>query len=74
LVDSDYISLGLKPHGATPTASGTPTARTIISYVTGSPAGPANKGFRIKTAYFAARIENEGKKGLWGPLTQALIP
>jgi hypothetical protein len=27
-----------------------------------------------KTAYFAVQIENEGKKGPWGPLVQALIP
>jgi hypothetical protein len=27
-----------------------------------------------KTAYFAVQIENEGKKGPWGPLTNALIP
>jgi hypothetical protein len=127
LVDSDYISLGLKPHDTTPTASGAPTAQVTIEtylvgrhelgvkiiYVTGSPADPANKGFRIwyslagqgepapanpddlrksfytkrkkdliefdfgdsgKTAYFAVQIENEGKKGPWGPLTQALIP
>jgi hypothetical protein len=127
LVDSDYISLRLKPHDTTPTASGAPTAQVTIEtylvgrhelgvkiiYVTGSPADPANKGFRIwyslagqgepapanpddlrksfytkrkkdliefdfgdsgKTAYFAVQIENEGKKGPWGPLTQALIP
>jgi hypothetical protein len=61
LVDSDYISLGLKPHDSTPMASGTPTAQVTIEtylvgrheldvkiiYVTGSPADPANKGFRI---------------------------
>jgi hypothetical protein len=27
-----------------------------------------------KTAYFAVQIENEGKKGPWGPLVNALIP
>jgi hypothetical protein len=27
-----------------------------------------------KTAFFAVQIENEGKKGPWGPLTNALIP
>ncbi|MDR0582972.1 MAG: hypothetical protein LBG57_01285 [Treponema sp.] len=27
-----------------------------------------------KTAYFAVQIENEGKKGPWGPLISALIP
>jgi hypothetical protein len=27
-----------------------------------------------KTAHFAVQIENEGKKGPWGPLVQALIP
>jgi hypothetical protein len=27
-----------------------------------------------KTAFFAVQIENEGKKGPWGPLVQALIP
>jgi hypothetical protein len=127
LVDSDYISLGLKPHDTNPTPSGTPTAHVTIEtylvgrhelgikvvYVTGSPDDPANKGFRIwytlaapgetppaapeelhdsfytkrkkdlmeftfgdsgKTAYFAVQIENEGRKGPWGPLVSALIP
>jgi hypothetical protein len=27
-----------------------------------------------KTAYFAVQVENEGKKGPWGPITSALIP
>jgi hypothetical protein len=27
-----------------------------------------------KTAYFAVQVENEGKKGPWGPLVSALIP
>jgi hypothetical protein len=27
-----------------------------------------------KTAYFAVQIENNGKKGEWGPLVSALIP
>jgi hypothetical protein len=27
-----------------------------------------------KTAYFAVQVENEGKKGPWGPLASALIP
>ncbi|MDR2784056.1 MAG: hypothetical protein LBB48_09515 [Treponema sp.] len=27
-----------------------------------------------KTAYFAVQIENDGKKGPWGPLISALIP
>jgi hypothetical protein len=126
LQDSDYIALGLKPRDTTPTASGTPTAQVTIEtylrgrhelgvkiiYVTGNPADPANKGFRIwytvaapgappvnpdelrksfytkrkkdviefefgdsgKTAYFAVQVENEGKKGPWGPLVSALIP
>ena len=143
LADSDYISLGLKPHDSTPTASGTPTAHNYplniigwsfasqnsqairrsriarhelgvkIIYVTGSPADSANKGFRIwysviapgetppaspddlrrsfftkrkkdviefefgdsgRQCFMAVQIENEGKKGPWGPLTQALIP
>jgi hypothetical protein len=127
LIDSDYISLGLKPHDPTPTASGTPTAQVTVEtyligrhelgvkmiYVTGNPADPANKGYRIwysvvtpgetppanpddlrksfytkrkkdviefdfgdsgKTAFFAVQIENEGKKGPWGPLVSALIP
>ncbi|MDR1390714.1 MAG: hypothetical protein LBJ31_12160 [Treponema sp.] len=127
LLNSDYISLGLKPHDTTPTASGTPTAQVTVEtylmgrhelgvkiiYVTGNPADPANKGYRIwysmiapgetppanpddlrksfytkrkkdviefefgdsgKTAYFAVQIENEGKKGPWGPLVSALIP
>jgi hypothetical protein len=127
LLDSDYISLGLKPRDTTPTASGTPTAQVTVEsylvgrhelgvkmiYVTGTAADPANKGYRIwysvaapsetppaspnelrssfytkrkkdliefdfgdsgKTAYFAMQIENEGKKGPWGPLVSALIP
>ena len=127
LTDADYIALGLKPHDTTPTASGTPTAQVTVEtylvgrhelgvkmiYVTGNPADPANKGFRIwysvvgqgetppanpdglrksfftkrkkdvtefdfgdsgKTAYFAVQIENEGKKGPWGPLVGAIIP
>jgi hypothetical protein len=127
LTDADYISLGLKPHDTTPTASGTPTAQVTVEtylvgrhelgvkiiYVTGNPSDPANKGYRIwysviasgetppanpddlrksfftkrkkdviefdfgdsgKTAYFAVQIENEGKKGPWGPLVSALIP
>jgi hypothetical protein len=127
LLDSGYVSLGLKPHDSTPTASGTPTAQVTIEtyllgrhelgvklvYVIGSPTDPANKGYRIwysvvapgetppvgpddlrtsfftkrkkdviefefgdsgKTAYFAVQIENEGKKGPWGPLVSALIP
>jgi hypothetical protein len=127
LIDSDYISLGLKPHDPIPTPSGPPTAQVTIEtyllgrhelgvriiYVVGSPSDPANKGYRIwysvvgqgetppanpeelrksfytkrkkdviefefgdsgKTAYFAVQIENEGKKGPWGPLVSALIP
>jgi hypothetical protein len=27
-----------------------------------------------KTVYFAVMIENDGKKGHWGPMTSALIP
>ncbi|MDR2552118.1 MAG: hypothetical protein LBD31_02980 [Treponema sp.] len=132
LAESDYVSLGLKPHDTTPTPSGTPTAQVTIEtflvgrhelgvkiiYVTGNPHDPANKGYRIwykivapgaastdataptgpedlpksfytkrkkdviefdfgdsgKTAYFAVQIENEGRKGPWGPLVSALIP
>ncbi|MDR2509226.1 MAG: hypothetical protein LBC77_01125 [Spirochaetaceae bacterium] len=33
--------------------------------------GTADSG---KTAYFAVQVENEGKKGPWGPLVSALIP
>jgi hypothetical protein len=33
-----------------------------------------NFGDSGKTAYFAVQIENEGKKGPWGPLVLALIP
>jgi hypothetical protein len=127
LTDAALISLGLHPRDPTPTPSGPPTAQVTIEtflkgrhelgvkiiYVTGSPADPANKGYRIwysvtaqgeippetpdglrktfytkrkkdviefdfgdsgKTAYFAAQIENDGKKGPWGPLVNALIP
>jgi hypothetical protein len=127
LLDSDYVSLGLKPHDSTPTPSGPPAAQVTVEtyllgrhelgvriiYVIGSPTDPANKGYRIwysvigqgetppmnpddlrksfytkrkkdvidfefgdsgKTAYFAVQIENEGKKGPWGPMISALIP
>ena len=127
LTDADIISLGLKPHDAIHTMSGTPTAQVSIEtflvgrhelgikivYVTGDPNDPANKGCRVyykvaaagsapptapgeliksfytkrkkdvmefefgdsgKTAFFAVQIENEGKKGPWGPMVSALIP
>jgi hypothetical protein len=127
LVDSDYVSLGLKPHDSIPTPSTKPTAQVTIEtflvgrhelgvrivYVTGSPDDPANKGYRIwysviapgetpparpedlrmsfftkrrkdliefdfgdsgKTVYFAVQVENDGKKGPWGPMVSALIP
>jgi hypothetical protein len=127
LTDADIISLGLKLHDTTSTATGAPTAQVTVEtflkgrhelgvkimYVTGSAADPANKGYRIwysvigqgetapanpddlrksfftkrkkdiiefefdasgKTAWFAVQIENEGKKGPWGPLTSWLIP
>jgi hypothetical protein len=127
LLDSDLISLGLKPRDTHPTPSPAPTAQVTvetylvgrhelgvrITYVTGSPDDPANKGYRIyysviapgetpptdpkelrqsfytqrkkdliefefgdsgSTAYFAVMIENDGKKGPWGPLVSALIP
>ncbi|MDR1249449.1 MAG: hypothetical protein LBK63_09130 [Treponema sp.] len=127
LLDSDLISLGLKPHDTHPTPSPAPTAQVAvetylvgrhelgvrITYVTGSPDDPANKGYRIwhsvaapgetppanpeelrksfytqrkkdliefdfgdsgKTAFFAVMIENDGKKGPWGPIVSALIP
>ncbi|MDR2552862.1 MAG: hypothetical protein LBD31_06845 [Treponema sp.] len=127
LLDSDYVSLGLKPPDTTPTQSGAPTAQATVEtylvgrhelgvkivYVTGDPNDRANKGFRIyykvvapgsappaapgeliksfytkrkkdvmefdfgdsgKSAYFAVQIENDGRKGPWGPLVSALIP
>jgi hypothetical protein len=120
LQDSDLVALGLK------ISDPVPTARTAIEtclvgrhqlcvkiiYITGNPADPANKGYRIwytvvplgktppagpedlhksfytkrkrdiiafnfsdhgKAAYFAVQIENEGKKGPWGPMVSALI-
>jgi hypothetical protein len=84
-----------------------------IVHVSGNPADPANKGYRIyyrvtapgetppvrpeeltqsfftrrkkdlvsfeygdsgKTAHFAVQIENDRKKGPWGPMVQAIIP
>jgi hypothetical protein len=127
LLDSDYVSLGLKPRDPHPTPSPAPTAQVTIEtylvgrhelgvrivYVTGSPDDPANKGYRIwysvvapgetpparpedlrmsffttrkkdliefdfgdsgKMVYFAVQIENDGKKGTWGPMVSALIP
>jgi hypothetical protein len=61
LLDSDYISLGLKPHDSAPTGSGVPTAQVTLEtylvgrhelgvkmiYVIGAATDPANKGYRI---------------------------
>jgi hypothetical protein len=61
LLDSDLISLGLKPRDTHPTPSRAPTAQVMVEtflvgrhelgvrivYVTGSPDDPANKGYRI---------------------------
>jgi hypothetical protein len=61
LLDSDYISLGLKPRDPISTPSGPPTAQVTVEtyllgrhelgvriiYVVGAPADPANKGYRI---------------------------
>jgi hypothetical protein len=47
LTDADLISLGPKVPDTTYTPSGRPTAQVKIIYVTGNPADPANKGFRI---------------------------
>jgi hypothetical protein len=61
LTDPDFVSLGLKPHDATQTPGGTPTAQTMVEtylvgrhelgikivYVTGSPNDPDNKGYRV---------------------------
>jgi hypothetical protein len=127
LLNSDFISLGLKPHDSTPTPGKVPTAHVAVEtylvgrhelgirlvYVDGDPRDKENKGYRIwylvvgpgetppaspeelrksfytqrrkdliefdfgdsgKTAYFAVQIENDGKKGPWGPLVSALIP
>jgi hypothetical protein len=127
LLPSDLSSLGWKPHDPHPSPSPAPTAQVTvetylvgrhelgvrITYVTGSPDDPANKGYRIwysvvapdetppanpeelrksfytqrkkdliefefgdsgKTAWFAVQIENDGKKGHWGPMVSALIP
>jgi hypothetical protein len=127
LLDSDLVSLGLKPHDPHPTPGTAPTAQAAVEthlagrhelgmrivYVAGNPDDKANKGYRIyysvlapgetaplkpeelrqsfytqrkkdliefefgdsgKTAYFAVQIENDGKKGAWGPMVSALIP
>jgi hypothetical protein len=127
LIDSDFISLGLKPHDGHPTPSSAPTAQVTLEtylvgrhelgvriiYLTGNPDDKANKGYRIwysvvapgetppanpeelrksfytkrkndliefdfgdsgKMVYFAVQVENDGKKGPWGPLVSALIP
>jgi hypothetical protein len=72
LTDADLISLGLKPHSPTHTISGSPTAQVTIEtflvgrhelgvkivYITGDPADPANKGYRI---YYKTAIR--GKRG-----------
>jgi hypothetical protein len=127
LAEADIISLGLRMPDTTPTPTATPTAEVTIetflkgrhqlginlSYLTGSPTDPANKGYRVwyrvvandepkpstpddlhksfftrkrkeminfdytdsgKTAWMAVQIENNSKKGPWGPLVSALIP
>jgi hypothetical protein len=61
LTDSDFVALGLSPPDGIHTPSGVPTAQATIEtylvgrhelgvkivYVTGGPADPANKGYRI---------------------------
>jgi hypothetical protein len=127
LLDSDFVSLGLRPHDSHPSPSTVPTAQVTVEtylvgrhelgirivYVTGSPDDKANKGYRIwyrvvapgetpptgpkelyqsfftkrrkdliefeygdsgSTVYFAVQVENDGKKGGWGPMVSALIP
>jgi hypothetical protein len=127
LLESDFVSLGLKPHDSHPTPSPAPTAQVTVEtflvgrhelgvrivYITGSPDDPENKSYRIwysivapgetppthpselrqyfftkrkkdviefdfgdsgKTVYLAAQVENDGKKGPWGPMVSALIP
>jgi hypothetical protein len=68
LIDSDYVSLGLKPHAPKPTPSGPPTAQATVEtyltgrhelgvkilYVSGDPTDPANKGYRIWYSVVAA--------------------
>jgi hypothetical protein len=68
LLDSDLISLGLKPHDPHPTPSPAPTAQVTVEtylvgrhelgvrivYVTGSPTDPANKGYWIWYSVIAA--------------------
>jgi hypothetical protein len=61
------------PHGATPPAGPddlihsfyTKRKREIIEF---------NYEDSGKTAYIAVQIENEGKKGPWGPMTSAVVP
>jgi hypothetical protein len=61
LLDSDLVSLGLKPHDIHPTPSGVPTAQVTVEtylvgrhelgirlvYVDGNPKDKENKGYRI---------------------------
>jgi hypothetical protein len=48
LTDADDVARGLKPRGRTPAPFGPPAAGVKIACVTGSPAGRANKGCRIR--------------------------
>jgi hypothetical protein len=127
LLDSDIISLELKPRDNHPTPTGSPAAQVTVEtfltgrhelgirivYITGSPDDPASKGCRIwysvvapggtppanpddlrksfytkrrkdviefdfdasgSTCFMAVQVENDGKKGPWGPIISALIP
>jgi hypothetical protein len=96
LLDSDYVSLGLKPHDPAPTPAESADKGCRIWYAVVAPGEtpPAKPeelrtsfftrrkkdviefdfGDSGKTAYFAVQVENESKKGPWGPLVQALIP
>ena len=62
----------IAPGAAPPTAPG----ELIKSFYTKRKKDviPFEFGDSGKTAYFAVQIENEGKKGPWGPLVSALIP
>jgi hypothetical protein len=70
LTDSDYVSLGFRPHDTNPTPGATPTAQVRVEtfltgrhelgirivYLTGSPNDPVNKGYR---AWYTVAAQGE---------------
>jgi hypothetical protein len=76
---SDQANKGFRIYHRVVPSGGTPPASPedlTVSFFTKRKKDLVEFGFNDSgsTAYFAVQIENEGKKGPWGPMISALIP